>query len=73
MKRPPRSPKTPIMTFPLILRTGLVSAMMLAGAFGLLVWEQAAHAASVAEAQTIAVNVICELNYPFHRSILVDS
>ncbi len=58
MQRPPRGPKTSIMTFPMILRIGLVSAMMLAGAFGLFVWEQAAHNASVAEARTIAVNVV---------------
>ena len=58
MQRPPRGPKTPIMTFPMIMRIGLVSAMMLAGAFGLFVWEQAAHSASVVEARTIAVNVI---------------
>jgi magnesium-transporting ATPase (P-type) len=42
----------------MIMRIGLVSAMMLAGAFGLFVWEQAAHDASVVEARTIAVNVI---------------
>jgi cation-transporting P-type ATPase F len=58
MQRPPRGPKTPIMTFPVVMRIGLVSALMLAGAFGLFVWEQAAHAASVAEARTIAVNVV---------------
>jgi magnesium-transporting ATPase (P-type) len=58
MQRPPRGPKTPIMTFPVVMRIGLVSALMLAGAFGLFVWEQAAHDASVAEARTIAVNVV---------------
>jgi cation-transporting P-type ATPase F len=58
MLRPPRGPQTPIMTLPLVMRIGLVSALMLAGAFGLFVWEQAAHGASVAEARTIAVNVI---------------
>ncbi len=58
MRRPPRGPRTPIMTFPMIMRIGLVSAMMLAGAFGLFVWEQSAQGASVAEARTIAVNVI---------------
>ncbi|MBE0541808.1 MAG: cation-transporting P-type ATPase [Verrucomicrobia bacterium] len=58
MQRPPRGPKTPIMTFPMVMRIGLVSALMLAGAFGLFVWEQAAHGASIAEARTIAVNVV---------------
>jgi magnesium-transporting ATPase (P-type) len=46
------------MTFPVVMRIGLVSMLMLAGAFGLFVWEQAAHDASVAEARTIAVNVV---------------
>ncbi|MBE7502317.1 MAG: cation-transporting P-type ATPase [Verrucomicrobiales bacterium] len=58
MQRPPRGPKTPIMTFPVVMRIGLVSALMLAGAFGLYVWEQAAHDASIAEARTVAVNVV---------------
>ena len=58
MLRPPRGPKTPIMTIPMILRIALVSALMLAGAFGLFVWEQSSQDASVAEARTIAVNVI---------------
>lgn len=58
MRRPPRGPKTPIMTGPLILRIGVVSALMLAGAFGLFVWEQSVHSESIAEARTIAVNVV---------------
>jgi cation-transporting P-type ATPase F len=58
MQRPPRGPKTPIMTGPLILRICLVSAIMLAGAFGLFLWEQRAHGARLVEARTIAVNVI---------------
>jgi Ca2+-transporting ATPase len=37
MQRPPRGPETPITTAPLILRIGLVSTLMLAGAFGLFV------------------------------------
>jgi cation-transporting P-type ATPase F len=58
MQRPPRGPTTPIMTSSMLLRIGLVSAMMLGGAFGLFIWEEAAHGASVAQARTIAVNVI---------------
>ena len=42
MQRPPRGPTTPIITFAMVMRIGLVSALMLAGAFGLFVWEQAA-------------------------------
>ena len=58
MQRPPRGATKPIMTFPLMMRTGLVSALMLAGAFGLFLWEQANHGASLAAARTLAVNVI---------------
>lgn len=58
MQRPPRGAKTPIMTFPMIVRIGLVSVMMLAGSFGLFIWEQTAHNANIVEARTIAVNVI---------------
>jgi magnesium-transporting ATPase (P-type) len=58
MERPPRGGTTPIMTFPMVMRTALVSALMLGGAFGLFVWEQAAHGATVSQARTVAVNVI---------------
>ena len=54
----PYGPKTPIMTRPLMLRVGLVSLLMLAGTFGLFVWEQAVRGASISEARTIAVNVV---------------
>ena len=35
MQRPPRDPKEQILTFPLFMRTGLVTLIILAGAFGL--------------------------------------
>jgi Ca2+-transporting ATPase len=57
MQRPPRDPKEPILTFPLFMRTGLVTLIILAGAFGLFLWEQACGA-TLAEARTIVVNVI---------------
>ena len=57
MQRPPRDPKEPILTFPLFMRTGLVTLIILAGAFGLFLWEQA-RGATLAEARTIVVNVI---------------
>jgi cation-transporting ATPase F len=58
MQRPPRDPRRPILDFPLFMRTGLVSLIILGGGFGLFMWEQGARGASVAEARTIAVNVI---------------
>ncbi len=57
MQRPPRDPGQPILTFALFMRTGFVTLIMLAGAFGLFLWEQA-RGATLAEARTIVVNVI---------------
>jgi magnesium-transporting ATPase (P-type) len=57
MDRPPRDPREPVLTFPLLMRTALVSLLTLVGAFGLFLWE-GARGASVAEARTVVVNVI---------------
>ena len=57
MQRPPRDPREPILTFELVMRTGFVTLIMLAGAFGLFLWEQT-RGATLAEARTIVVNVI---------------
>jgi len=58
MDRPPRDPRQPILTFPLFMRTGLVSLLILAGAFALFVWEVQQEGATLAEARTTVVNVI---------------
>ena len=58
MDRPPRDPKQPIFTFPLFMRTGLVSLLMLVGAFALFLWELRREGASLAEARTVVVNAI---------------
>ncbi len=57
MQRPPRDPREPILTFALFMRTGFVTLILLAGAFGLFLWEQT-RGATLAEARTIVVNVI---------------
>ena len=57
MERPPRDPRRPLLTFPLFMRTGLVSLLTLSGAFGLFVWESSLGA-SLAEARTAVANVI---------------
>jgi magnesium-transporting ATPase (P-type) len=57
MRRPPRDPNEPILTLPLFMRTGLVTLIILIGAFGLFLWEQS-RGASLAESRTIVVNVI---------------
>jgi magnesium-transporting ATPase (P-type) len=56
MNRPPRPPGVSILDAPLVIRIILVSAIMLAGSFGLFVWHRA-HGASLAEARTVAMNV----------------
>lgn len=58
MKRPPRDPKRPLLTFPLFMRTGLVSLIILVGAFGLFLLEQRVYGADLAASRTVALNVI---------------
>ena len=58
MDRPPRDPNQPILTFPLFMRTGFVSLLMLAGGFALFLWELQREGASLAEARTAVVNAI---------------
>ena len=67
MHRPPRDPAKPLLTGALQRRILLVSAIMLAGAYGLFAWEQQ-RGASLAEARTVAVNafVLVELTYLFN-------
>ena len=74
MSRPPRDPKTPILTGVLGWRLFIVGMLLLAGAFGLFEWELMAGAA-VAEARTVAVNVFVfvELFYLFNCRSLTQS
>ncbi|MGB7794545.1 MAG: cation-transporting P-type ATPase [Terrimicrobiaceae bacterium] len=74
MERPPRDPRQPLLTFPLFMRTGLVSLLTLAGAFGLFIWENS-RGASLAEARTAVANVIVfvQLCYLFNCRSLTRS
>jgi magnesium-transporting ATPase (P-type) len=74
MERPPRDPKRPILTASLILRTGLVTGLIVAGAFGLFLWEQE-HGASLVEARTTTMNIIVvvEAFYVFNCRSLTQS
>jgi cation-transporting P-type ATPase F len=74
MTRPPRDPKTPILTGVLIWRLFIVGLLLLAGAFGLFEWELMTGA-TVAEARTVAVNVfvLVELFYLFNCRSLTQS
>ncbi|MBA2432076.1 MAG: cation transporting ATPase C-terminal domain-containing protein, partial [Chthoniobacterales bacterium] len=58
MERPPRDPAQPILTFALLMRTGLVCLFMLLGAFGMFMWLQQERPEAVAEARTAVVNVV---------------
>jgi magnesium-transporting ATPase (P-type) len=68
MQRPPRDPRRPLLTFALIMRTGLVSLVMMAGAFWLFTWEMKVEGQSAAAARTAVVNVIVavEIAYLFN-------
>ena len=67
MERPPRRPETPVITPELGIRIGLVSLMLLLGAFGLFEWALL-HGRSIETARTVAVNmfVFRELFYLFN-------
>ena len=75
MLRPPRSPEQPLLTFPLITRTGLVSLIMLGGGLGLFLWELRVEQAGLAVARTVAVNsvVLVQLIYLFNCRSLKHS
>jgi cation-transporting P-type ATPase F len=74
MTRPPRDPFARLLSVPLIKRIGLVSLLLLTGAFGLFVWAQW-FGSTVAEARTVAVNVfvVGELFYLFNCRSLTRS
>ena len=67
MERPPRRPETPVITAELGFRIGLVSLMLLIGAFGLFEWALIQEK-SIEAARTLAVNmfVFGELFYLFN-------
>ncbi len=67
MERLPRRPETPVLTRELGLRIGIVSLMLLIGAFGLFEW-QLLQGKSLEIARTVAVNmfVFGELFYLFN-------
>jgi Ca2+-transporting ATPase len=74
MSRPPRNPKTPLLTGVLIWRLFIVGLMLLGGAFGLFEWELM-RGSAIEEARTVAVNVfvLVELFYLFNCRSLTQS
>ncbi len=67
MSRPPRDPKASVLTRELLIRIGIVSFLLLAGAYGLFEWA-VAHNKDLETARTFAVNmfVFGEMFYLFH-------
>ncbi|WP_282779391.1 MULTISPECIES: cation-transporting P-type ATPase [unclassified Nocardia] len=74
MTRPPRDPGQPLMTGSLVMRTLLVSTLLVAGTWWLFEWELA-HGATLAEARTAALNlfVVVEAFYLFSCRSLTHS
>jgi Ca2+-transporting ATPase len=75
MQRPPRDPELPLISRELLMRTGLVTAIMLAGGLWLFHWEMAVAGETLAEARTAVINVIVavEIAYLFSCRSLTHS
>jgi calcium-translocating P-type ATPase len=58
MQRPPRDPKRALLTFALSMRTGLVTLVMLAGAYWTFTYEMDRVGETLAAARTAVINVI---------------
>jgi len=58
MLRPPRNPKQPLLTFPLVMRTGLVSLITVGGGLSSFLWELRVEQAGLAAARTAVINVV---------------
>ena len=73
MQRAPRDPREPFLSSLLIRRIVLVSAILVAGTFGLFAWERL-NGASVEIARTVAVNtlVMFEVFYLLNTRYLTD-
>jgi cation-transporting P-type ATPase F len=58
MQRPPRDPARPILTFPLFMRSGLVTLLLLGGAFGMFLWSLKNPEQNIESTRTAVVNTI---------------
>ncbi|NBV24848.1 MAG: HAD family hydrolase, partial [Proteobacteria bacterium] len=75
MLRPPRDPRQPLLTHTLIMRTGLVTLIIVVGGLGLFLWELWREHAELAVARTVVVNlfVFVECAYLFNCRSLTRS
>ncbi|HKJ76046.1 MAG TPA: cation transporting ATPase C-terminal domain-containing protein, partial [Gammaproteobacteria bacterium] len=73
MKRPPRNPDEPLLSGFLLWRISFVSLVLVAGVFGLFMWERL-NQVSIEEARTIAVNtlVMFEVFYLFNTRYILE-
>jgi len=58
MHRPPRDPRRGILTYPLIMRTGLVTLILIAGSFWVFYYATHLAGSNLDQARTAVVNVI---------------
>ncbi len=74
MRRPPRDASEKLLTPFLAWRIAFVSLILVAGTFGLFLWETRVNATSVVEARTIAVNtlVMFEVFYLFATRYMLE-
>ena len=74
MRRPPRDPAEPLLNAFLLWRVFFVSCLMVAGALGFFLWEQA-RGESIEAARTMAVNALVagEIFYLFNCRFLLAS
>ncbi len=74
MSRPPRDAHEPILTSYLIWRVAYVSIILMAGTFGLFLWEME-QGVSIEHARTVAVNtlIMFEIFYLFNSRYITDS
>ncbi len=74
MRRPPRDPAEPLLSRFLVWRVLFVSTILLAGVFGLFLWERG-QGTPIDEARTIAVNtlVLFEVFYLFNTRYITAS
>jgi len=71
LMRPPRDPRSPLLSRFLVWRIMFVSLLMMGGALGLFLWQDASGAA-IAESRTVAINtlVMGEIFYLFNCRFL---
>lgn len=72
MARPPRNARQPVLTPLFLWRIAYVSLILMAGTFGLFLWEQN-QGAPIEEARTVAVNtlVMFEIFYLFNSRYMI--